>query len=94
MSGINQARYTSKLQINYIFWWQRDQHPKFADDIDLITGINKLTNRLIEDSKEYGMEVNKEKNKIMVNIENENASNFMDGMLVEDIILASVSVKY
>ena len=38
---------------------------RFADDIDLIAGSNAelqtLTNKLVSESKEYGMEISKEK---------------------------------
>ena len=55
---------------------------RFADDIDLIAGTNselqELTNRLSEASKDYGMEVSKEKSKTMVNSINESANIMMD----------------
>ena len=59
---------------------------RFADDIYLITGSNaelqELINRFVEASKDYVMQVSKEKSKTMVNNENENASFFMDGTLL------------
>ena len=43
---------------------------RFDDDIDCIAVSNaelqELTNRIVEASKEYGMEVSKEKSKTMV----------------------------
>ena len=89
ISVINYAIYTSKPQINYICWCRKFSNLRFADDIDLIAGRNaelqELTNILVEASKEYGMEVSKEKSKTMVNNENENASISMDGTLLEDV---------
>ena len=62
---------------------------RFADDIDLIAGTNselqELTNRLSEASKDYGMEVSKEKSKTMVNSKNESATIMMDGTLLENV---------
>ena len=43
---------------------------KFADDIDLLVegeeGLQEVTDRLNITSKKYGMEINKEKSKVMV----------------------------
>ena len=62
---------------------------RFADDIDLIAGTNselqEITNRLSEASKDYGMEVSKEKSKTMVNSKNESAKIMMDGTLLENV---------
>ena len=47
------------------------RNPRFADDIDLMGGSNgelqDLTNRLVDRATVYGMEVSKEKSKIMTN---------------------------
>ena len=62
---------------------------RFVDDIDLIAGTNselqELTNRISEASKEYGMEVSKEKSKTMVNSKNESAKIMIDGTLLENV---------
>ena len=50
---------------------QRVWNLRFADDIDLIdkspTGIQEMTNKISEDSKRYGMRINTDKTKTMVN---------------------------
>ena len=62
---------------------------RFADDMDLTAGTNSelqgLTNRLSEASKDYWMEVSKEKSKTMVNSKNESATIMMDGTLLENV---------
>ena len=49
-------------------------NPRFADDVDLMGGINgefqDLTNRLVDRATEYGMEVSTGKIKIMTNSTN------------------------
>ena len=59
---------------------------RFADDIDLIAGSNKelqvLTNRLAETSKAYGIEINHEKSKTMVNSKsNQKANIYLEATL-------------
>ena len=63
---------------------------RFADDIDLIAGSNNelqiLTNQLAESSKAYGMEINHEKSKTMVNSKNNQEANiYLKGIPLENV---------
>ena len=72
---------------------------RFADDIDLIAGSNRelqeLTNRLVESSKVYGIEISQGKSKTMVNSKNDdkNANIYMDGILLEDVKTFKISLN-
>ena len=64
---------------------------RFADDIDLLAGSNnelqELTDRLVDRSGAYGMEVSSEKSKVMVNSTNDevHADITMNGQKLEEV---------
>ena len=68
---------------------------QFADDIDLMGGSNgelqDLTNRLVDRTTAYGMEVSTEKSKIMSNSTNNISADFStNGQKIEEV----TSFKY
>ena len=63
---------------------------RFADDIDLLAGSNdelqELTNRLVDKANAFGMELNKEKCKVMVNSRNDTSCNInIEGQALEEV---------
>ena len=65
-------------------------NPRFADDVDLMSGINgefqDLTNRLVDRATAYGKEVSTEKKKIMTNsMNNISADIYMSCQKLEEV---------
>ena len=71
-------------------WAFLDPFP-FADDIDLMGGNNdelqELTDRLSNSAREYGMEISREKSKVMVNSgDNTTVQISMNGQQLEEVM--------
>ena len=64
-------------------------NPRFADDIDLIAGseseLQTITDALEKTSREYGMEINHDKFKILVNGEGPTPIIYMYNKQIENV---------